>query len=75
MLELKFFQNLVQLEVGICRQILHHSEQMQLRSAALCPGTQTPDLALWPRSSLNSPVHSAPIYDCKWHNGPLENSF
>lgn len=67
MLELKSFEKLAQLEVGICRQILQYSEQMPLHSAALCPGTQTPNLALWPYSSLSSPVHFAPIYYCKWH--------
>lgn len=62
---LKPLENLSQLEVRICGQILQHSEQMQLYSAALCP--QTPNLALWPYSSLNFPVLFAPIYYCKWH--------
>lgn len=34
-LELKAFENVAQLEVGICGQILQHPEQMQRRSAAL----------------------------------------
>lgn len=34
-LELKYFENLAQLEVGICRQILQNLEWMRLRTAAL----------------------------------------
>ena len=34
-LELKSFENLAQLDVGICRQILQNPERMQLCTAAL----------------------------------------